>query len=119
MRAGAVPATGAVRERDLCGPEVEAELRQHEEQGRTVTLLASDKQILAIVPLPTRSGRRRAKRSRPADTGCHASHAHGDNVATAEPSARRRESRMPGATCSGSEAGRDQGHAARDTVRWA
>jgi Cd2+/Zn2+-exporting ATPase len=38
----------AVHERGLCGPELEAELRQHEEQGRTVTLLAQDDQVLAI-----------------------------------------------------------------------
>ena len=38
----------AVHERGLCGPELEAELRQHEKQGRTVTLLAKDDVVLAI-----------------------------------------------------------------------
>lgn len=38
----------AVHERGLCGPELEAELRKHEQQGRTVTLLAKDEQVLAI-----------------------------------------------------------------------
>lgn len=38
----------AVHERGLCGPELEAELRQHEQQGRTVTLLAQGDQVLAF-----------------------------------------------------------------------
>lgn len=38
----------AVHERGLCGPELEAELRQHEQQGRTVTLLAKGDQVLAF-----------------------------------------------------------------------
>ncbi|ROZ78250.1 cation-translocating P-type ATPase [Ramlibacter sp. WS9] len=38
----------AVHERGLCGPEVEAELSKHEQEGRTVTLLAQDDQVLAI-----------------------------------------------------------------------
>jgi Zn2+/Cd2+-exporting ATPase len=37
-----------VHERELCGPELEAELRVHEQQGRTVTLLAHHNQVLAI-----------------------------------------------------------------------
>lgn len=38
----------AVHERGLCGPELEAELRQHEQKGRTVTLLAKGDQVLAF-----------------------------------------------------------------------
>lgn len=38
----------AVHERGLCGPEVEAELRRHEQEGRTVTLLADGGTVLAI-----------------------------------------------------------------------
>jgi Cd2+/Zn2+-exporting ATPase len=38
----------AVHERGLCGPELEAELRKHEEQGRSVTLLAEADRVLAI-----------------------------------------------------------------------
>ncbi len=38
----------AIHERGLCGQEVEAELARHEQQGRTVTLLASDGGVLAI-----------------------------------------------------------------------
>jgi Zn2+/Cd2+-exporting ATPase len=37
-----------VHERGLCGPELEAELRQREQQGRTVTLLAREDTVLAI-----------------------------------------------------------------------
>lgn len=38
----------AVHERGLCAPEVEAQLREHERQGRTVTLLAAGDRVLAI-----------------------------------------------------------------------
>ena len=38
----------AVHERGLCGPELEAELRTHEQQGRSVTLLASAERVLAV-----------------------------------------------------------------------
>lgn len=38
----------AVHERGLCGPEVEAALHAHEQQGRTVTLLADEAEVLAI-----------------------------------------------------------------------
>ncbi|MBE7940706.1 heavy metal translocating P-type ATPase [Ramlibacter aquaticus] len=38
----------AVHERELCGPELEQELRTHEQLGRSVTLLANDRQVLAI-----------------------------------------------------------------------
>jgi Cd2+/Zn2+-exporting ATPase len=38
----------AVHERDLCGPELEAQLRKHEEQGRSVTLLADADRVLAV-----------------------------------------------------------------------
>lgn len=38
----------SVHERGLCGPEVEAFLQAHEHQGRTVTLLASGSQVLAV-----------------------------------------------------------------------
>jgi len=37
-----------VHERGLCAPELEAELRRHEEQGRTVTLLADGDAVLAV-----------------------------------------------------------------------
>ena len=37
-----------IEERGLCSPELEAELKSHEEAGRTVTLLASDKAVLAL-----------------------------------------------------------------------
>ena len=38
----------AVHERGLCGPELEAMLQAHEHQGRTVTLLASEKRVIAV-----------------------------------------------------------------------
>lgn len=37
-----------IEERRLCSPEIEARLDVHESQGRTVTLLASERQVLAI-----------------------------------------------------------------------
>ena len=37
-----------VHERGLCGAELEAELAKHEQQGRTVTLLADETRVLAI-----------------------------------------------------------------------
>ena len=37
-----------VHERGLCAPELEAELGQHEQQGRTVTLLAENSRVLAL-----------------------------------------------------------------------
>ncbi len=37
-----------IEERGLCSPELEAELKRHEEAGRTVTLLASEKSVLAL-----------------------------------------------------------------------
>ena len=37
-----------IEDRRLCGPEIEARLAIHENQGRTVTLLASADQVLAI-----------------------------------------------------------------------
>lgn len=37
-----------IEERRLCSPEIEARLAVHESQGRTVTLLASERQVLAI-----------------------------------------------------------------------
>ncbi|SEJ46949.1 MULTISPECIES: cation-translocating P-type ATPase [unclassified Variovorax] len=37
-----------IEERGLCTPALEAELKQHEEAGRTVTLLASDTAVLAL-----------------------------------------------------------------------
>ncbi|TWO68107.1 heavy metal translocating P-type ATPase [Caenimonas sedimenti] len=37
-----------VHERGLCGPELEALLKSHEEQGRTVTLLAEADRVLAL-----------------------------------------------------------------------
>lgn len=37
-----------IEERGQCGPAIEAELKKHEEAGRTVTLLASDEGVLAL-----------------------------------------------------------------------
>nr|WP_296448180.1 heavy metal translocating P-type ATPase [Rhodoferax sp. UBA5149] len=37
-----------IEDRDLCGPQIEARLAEHEAQGRTVTMLASSTQVLAI-----------------------------------------------------------------------
>ncbi len=37
-----------IHERGLCGPALEAELAQHEQLGRTVTLLADDQRVLAL-----------------------------------------------------------------------
>ncbi|MEO8388587.1 heavy metal translocating P-type ATPase [Polaromonas sp.] len=37
-----------IHERGLCGAELEAELARHEQQGRTVTLLADDVRVLAL-----------------------------------------------------------------------
>jgi len=38
----------AVHERGLCGPDLEESLREHEQQGRTVTLLADGQGVLAV-----------------------------------------------------------------------
>ncbi|MBF1165692.1 MAG: heavy metal translocating P-type ATPase [Dechloromonas agitata] len=37
-----------IEERQLCSPAIEARLNEHERQGRTVTLLASENEVLAI-----------------------------------------------------------------------
>ena len=37
-----------IEERGLCSPQIEARLAEHEAQGRTVTMLASSTQVLAI-----------------------------------------------------------------------
>jgi len=37
-----------IHESGLCGPELEAELARHEQQGRTVTLLADSTRVLAL-----------------------------------------------------------------------
>ena len=37
-----------IHERGLCGADLEAELLSHEQQGRTVTLLSSEQQVLAL-----------------------------------------------------------------------
>ncbi len=37
-----------IEERGLCGPAIEARLAVHESEGRSVTLLASERQVLAI-----------------------------------------------------------------------
>ena len=37
-----------IHERGLCGAELETELARHEQQGRTVTLLADDTRVLAL-----------------------------------------------------------------------
>ena len=37
-----------IEERHLCSPAIEARLNEHERQGRTVTLLASNNEVLAI-----------------------------------------------------------------------
>ena len=37
-----------IHERGLCGADLEAELLSHEQQGRTVTLLSNEKQVLAF-----------------------------------------------------------------------
>lgn len=39
---------GLIHELGLCSPELEAELARHEQQGRTVTLLADDARVLAL-----------------------------------------------------------------------
>lgn len=38
-----------IHEQGFCGPELEAELAIHEQQGRSITLLADDKRVLAIL----------------------------------------------------------------------
>lgn len=37
-----------IEERGLCSPAIEAKLHEHENQGRTVTLLATDKAVIAL-----------------------------------------------------------------------
>ena len=37
-----------IEERGLCNPAIEARLAEHEAQGRTVTLLATDREVLAL-----------------------------------------------------------------------
>ncbi|RZJ09812.1 MAG: heavy metal translocating P-type ATPase, partial [Rubrivivax sp.] len=43
-----------VEERGQCSPELEAELKRHEEQGRTVTLLADEQGVLALFAVADR-----------------------------------------------------------------
>jgi len=38
-----------IHEQGFCGPELEAELAIHEQQGRSITLLADDKRVLALL----------------------------------------------------------------------
>nr|WP_181374810.1 heavy metal translocating P-type ATPase [Polaromonas sp. E10S] len=38
-----------IHEQGFCGPELEAELAIHEQQGRSITLLADDRRVLAIL----------------------------------------------------------------------
>ncbi|MEQ1593825.1 MAG: heavy metal translocating P-type ATPase [Casimicrobium sp.] len=38
-----------IEERGLCSPAIEAKLAEHENQGRTVTLLATDRIVLALI----------------------------------------------------------------------
>ena len=37
-----------IEERGLCSPAIEAKLAEHENQGRSVTLLATDRVVLAL-----------------------------------------------------------------------
>lgn len=37
-----------IEERGICGPEIEARLKAHEKQGRTVTMLATEREVLAL-----------------------------------------------------------------------
>ena len=37
-----------IEERGICSPAIEAKLQEHENQGRTVTLLATDKAVIAL-----------------------------------------------------------------------
>ncbi|OSZ64853.1 cation-translocating P-type ATPase [Hydrogenophaga sp. IBVHS2] len=43
-----------VEEKGLCSAELEARLAEHEKQGRTVTLLASEREVLAVVAVADR-----------------------------------------------------------------
>ena len=73
-----------VHERGLCTPELEAELQGHERQGRTVTLLAHEQQVLALFAVADTI--RESSRQAIADLkalGVATVMLSGDNVATA------------------------------------
>ncbi|MBC7468276.1 MAG: cadmium-translocating P-type ATPase [Ramlibacter sp.] len=73
-----------VHERGLCTPELEAELQGHERKGRTVTLLAHEKQVLALFAVADTI--RESSRQAIADLkalGVATVMLSGDNVATA------------------------------------
>jgi Cd2+/Zn2+-exporting ATPase len=38
-----------IEERGTCSPAIEAKLQEHENQGRTVTLLATDHAVIALI----------------------------------------------------------------------
>ena len=71
--------------KDLCGPELEAELVIHEKQGRTVTLLADDSGVLALFAVADTI---REHRNRPSSIskalGVTSVMLTGDNTATAK-----------------------------------
>jgi Cd2+/Zn2+-exporting ATPase len=72
-----------IEERGQCSPALEAELRTHEEAGRTVSLLASDAGPVACLRWPTPSSRRRARRWPLKALGITPVMLTGDNQATA------------------------------------
>ena len=79
-----------VHERGLCTPELEAELQGHERQGRTVTLLAHEQQVLALFAVADTI--RESSRQAIADLkalGVATVMLSGDNVATARSIARQ------------------------------
>ena len=78
-----------MHERGLCGPEIEAALREHEAQGRTVTLLAHESQVLAIFAVADTvkpSSREAVEQLR--RLGVQTVMLTGDNLATAQAIAR-------------------------------
>ena len=79
-----------IEERGLCGPAIEARLAVHESQGRSVTLLASERQVLAIFAVADTI----KESSREAITEMHhlgvvSAMLTGDNSATADAIARQ------------------------------
>ncbi|OHC64624.1 MAG: copper-translocating P-type ATPase [Rhodocyclales bacterium GWA2_65_20] len=79
-----------IEDRQLCGPEIEARLSIHENQGRTVTLLAAEDQVLAIFAVAdTIKGSSREAVADLHRLGVVSVMLTGDNVATAASIARQ------------------------------
>jgi Cd2+/Zn2+-exporting ATPase len=90
-----------VEERGQCSPEIEAQLAVHENQGRTVTLLAADSGVLALFAVAdTIKESSRQAIAELKTIGVAPIMLTGDNAATAKTMPAKPESKTPGAICS-------------------